>query len=156
MIDDIIIYGVDRKDHDHNSRKLLERLDSCGLKASEENCELGVEKLVFFGLEVSKNGFKDVKSKIDALKNASTPKSASEVKSVMGLASYCSRQIPNLASISALLRELTRDNVVFKWESKHQTALDKIKDSIVTNAFAYFRLNLKTELTVVLTHHLLV
>lgn len=148
MIDDIIVYGICKEDHDRNLRKLLERLNSCGLTASEENCELGVNKLVFFGLEISRNGLKVIQSKIDALKNAGAPKTAGEVKSIMGLASYCSRQIPNLASISEPLRELTRDTVFFKWENKHQSALDKIKNSIVTNALAYFKLNWNTELTV--------
>ena len=53
--------------------------------------------------------------KMDALLAAPPPKSPSEVRSLLGLASYCSRFIPDYASIVEPLRQLSRKST--KWTS---------------------------------------
>ena len=74
----------------------------------------------FYGLRFSDKGIALTEHKIKALKEAKTPKTASELRSFLGLATYCSRSTPNLASISDKLWKLTRNKVKWHWTAEHQ------------------------------------
>ena len=58
------------------------------------------------------------------------PEDVSQLRSFLGLATYCERFINNLATITAPLRELTNKGVVWKWTGRHQQALNKVKEEI--------------------------
>ena len=148
IADNVIVFGKDREDHDKNLVALCERLKEKGLTASPENCKLGVEELVFFGLKLSKNGVAVNDDKVKALMEAGVPENASEVRSFLGLATYCGNHIPNLATIAAPLWDLTKANACFVWGSKHGDSLEAIKQALVRKALNYFRTDWDTEVTV--------
>ena len=127
MIDDIIVWGVDQQDHDNNLRALLKRLEQIGLTANIDKCAFSKSKINFYGLEFSKDGVRAQQDKIDAIKNAAEPKNAKEVRSFMGLAQFCSKQILKLATIARPLRLLTRKNNKWQWGTTESTAFNDVK-----------------------------
>ncbi|CAB4040925.1 Hypothetical predicted protein [Paramuricea clavata] len=47
--------------------------------------------------------------------------------------------IPDYATITAPLRELTKNNIAFKWENRHQKAFEQLKKKLTsTPVMAYF------------------
>jgi len=108
--DDIIVGGVDEKDHNDKLQEVLSRMKKEGVTANSEKCEIGREQIEFFGLNFSPEGVRIQASKLDALQSATQPRTAGEVRSFLGLASYCSRFIPDFATIAKPLRDLTRKN----------------------------------------------
>ena len=86
---------------------------------------------------------------IESIQNASNPRNATELRSLPGLVNYVSRFIPDYATITALLRELTRKNARWQWNSRHQQALDEIKRNLTSRSvMAYFDPNKQTEVIV--------
>ena len=71
----------------------------------------------------------------------------SEVKSFLGLAQYCAKFIPDFASVTDPLWELTRGDQKFVWSTRQQKAFDKVK-SLITQApiLAYYDQKAKTRL----------
>ena len=68
---------------------------------------------------------------------------------MLGLATYCARFIPRLATITDPLRTLTKTDTEWIWEDQHDLALQEIKDSISEHCkMAYFNPQLKTEVVV--------
>ena len=61
------------------------------------------------------------------------PKSKEEMKYFLGLLTFYSRFIPDASTITAPLRHLLKDNVVFKWTPECETALVKLKQEIVSD-----------------------
>jgi bacterioferritin-associated ferredoxin len=135
FIDDLIVYGRNKAEHDQNLRVLLKRLNVLGLTVSAEKCMFGVDELVLFGLKVSKNGISLSDSKIDALVNAKAPSTMKEVRSFLGLANYCGKHIPSLATLAEPLWSLVDENKIFEWNEVHDNELTSIKDAIVTKVF---------------------
>jgi hypothetical protein len=67
------------------------------------------------------------------------PKSPSEVKSLLDMAQYVSRFIPNYSTITAPLRALTHQNSVWKWEIEEETAFRKLQNELTSDrVMAYF------------------
>ena len=76
------------------------------------------------------------------------PTSVSEVRSFLGMATYCAKFIPSFSDISYPLRELTKKNALFQWTPQHQASFEKIKHMLTSDAtVAYFDPYKETELT---------
>jgi hypothetical protein len=146
--DDIIIGGVDDEDHDKKLDEVLRRMREEGATANSQKCEIGQSEIEFFGFHFSSDGVKVQLSKLNALQSASQPKTANEVRSFLGLASYCSRFIPQFSTIAKPLRELTKKNQRWRWSTEEEQSFIAIKNAIITNTTAYFDKDLKTQLTV--------
>ena len=146
--DNILVHGKTRELHDLYLITLCKRLRVCGMTASKDNCKLGVQELNFFGLKISKNGVCINDDKVLALRNTIKPDNASELRSFLGLASYCSTHIPDLATISEPLREVSRESVIFQWNTEQEQAFKSIKDKLVTTALSFYNVDWSTEVTV--------
>jgi hypothetical protein len=82
------------------------------------------------------------------LLNAKEPKTVGEVRSLLGLANYCSRFFPDYATVVEPLRELTKKGRKWSWESRHLVALNNLKKLLCTEALSYFDPKLRSEITV--------
>ena len=58
------------------------------------------------------------------------PSNTSEVRSFLGLATYCSKFVSNLAAITEPLRQLTRQKAGFIRNGEQESAFSKIKTFI--------------------------
>ena len=78
------------------------------------------------------------------------PTTPSEVSSLLGLSTYCSRFLKNHATITDPLRKLTRnkkDNrtkIDMKWTEEEQRALDDLKEAATGEILSYFDINYNT------------
>jgi hypothetical protein len=87
-------------------------------------------------------------SKIATITKAARTGDVSQLRSFLGIATYCAPSIPNLATLAHPLWVLTKDNVEFKWEDQHEQAMESIKQVIVTRALGFFDVNWETEVIV--------
>ncbi|KXJ04446.1 Transposon Tf2-11 polyprotein [Exaiptasia diaphana] len=121
---------MDQESHDRNLELTLDCLKQKGLTLNGEKCLFSVPELVFFGFKISADGIKPDDKKVDAVKNARPPQNAAEVRSFLGLVSYCSRFIPNFVSLAEPLRRLTRSDVAWNWGEAEQDAFHRLRDAL--------------------------
>lgn len=133
-LDDIIVYGPNKEEHDRRLRLVLNRLDYYKVRLNVEKCEFRKSSLIFLGYIITPEGILPSQSKINALKKIQRLSCKEEVQSFLGMVSYLgNRYIPNLADITLPLRNLTHKGTHFEWNSIHQEAFDKIIKEL-TNA----------------------
>jgi len=70
--------------------------------------------------------------KIESVRCWPIPKSLTEVRSFLGLASYYRRFIRGFSFIAAPLYKLMRKNVQFHWGVEQQDALDELKTALTS------------------------
>ena len=146
--DDIIVYGKNQADHDASLTKVFQKLSDSNLTLNKSKCEFNKSSISFFGLVFSKDGVSPDPDKIKAIHDMSPPKSVSEVRSFLGMATYCAKFIPSFSDVSYPLRELTKKDAKFQWLQTHQRSFDKIKEMLTSDAkMAYFDPSKDTELT---------
>ena len=131
------VHGKTREEHDQSLLALLDRLKSLGLTANKEKCKFGETKLDFYGLNFSQNGISITEQKLKALREAKPPKTASELRSFLGLATWCSRSIENFSTISDCLWKLTRNKVKWNSTAEHEKQFNSIKESVCEKSLGY-------------------
>ena len=127
--DDILIYGRIQDEHDDSLKATFKRLSEKILTLNTSNCSFNKSSLEYFGYVFSDKGVSPDPDKVEAIKNAKAPVSPAEVRSLLGMANYCGRFIPDLATITQPLRDLTKQDTEWNWTTMHQKALDTLKET---------------------------
>lgn len=147
--DDIIVFGKTQAEHDTALQAVLQRLRDNNLTLNEDKCEYNKTTIDFYGYSFSSKGISADPKKVESIQNASDPKSATELRSLLGLVNYVSRFIPDYSTVTAPLRELTKKNAKWVWSTRHQHALDEVKRRLISSSvMAYFDPNKQTEVVV--------
>ncbi|CAB4013461.1 Retrovirus-related Pol poly [Paramuricea clavata] len=145
--DDVIIYRKSQQEHDTALHNVCQRFTKVGLTLNNEKCQFSQTKLTFFGMVFSAEGISADPHKVSAIKNASPPSSVKDVRSFLGMATYCAKFIPNFSHLSEPLRKLTMKSAQFRWTRCEQTAFDNIKNALTSDTvMAYFDQTKPTEL----------
>jgi len=129
-LDDIIVFGKTKDEHDCRLRKVLQKLDNAGLKLSKQKCTFGCDTVRFLGHEISKDGVKTDPEKIEKIKNWPTPITFAQLHSFIGFANYYRRFIKDYYSVVRpllLLLEENRGNHSKRKIQWNQLAIDSFK-----------------------------
>ena len=114
-IDDILVYSRTLKEHLCHLRRVLERIQSAGLKLKISKCVFIRKEVEYLGHILTPGGLKTNPKLAQSLADFPIPKSVKEVRQFLGLCSYYRRFIHQFASISQPLNMLTRKNVTPAW-----------------------------------------
>ncbi len=124
IADDIIVHVRGQKDHDKNLAEVMERVKEQGLSLNESKCEFALLKMEFVGHLLSERGIQPTDARVKAVVEARIPENAKEVKSFLGLVTYCAKFIPNLATKAEPLRRVSRQGQSFSW-GEHRLRLSR-------------------------------
>lgn len=92
-LDDILVHGKTKEEHDVNLEVVLCRLREHGVRLNQEKCTIGKQSVRFLGFSISHDGLRIEEDKIKAIRDFRRPESASEVKSFLGLMNFTERFI---------------------------------------------------------------
>ena len=144
--DDVIIYGKTPEEHNKALKAVIEKFIKVGLTLNREKCLFAQKSLTFFGFVFSDKGVSADPEKVKSIHNAPAPQSASEVRSFLGMATYCAKFIPRFSDLTHSLRELTKKNTPFRWSEKQQQDFDALKKALTSHTVvAYFDPHKETE-----------
>ncbi|KAK3728358.1 hypothetical protein QZH41_011397, partial [Actinostola sp. cb2023] len=147
--DDVIVFGQTQIDHDETLEKTLKKFSDNHLTLNAKKCEFNKTSLEFFGFVFSDGGMKPDPKKVEDIQNLEPPTNVKELRSVLGMTGYSSRFIPDYATITAPLRELTHKNSSWNWTTTHQEAFEILKEKLQSApALAYFDISKSTEIAV--------
>lgn len=127
FIDDMLVFGKTKEDHDRALQAVLNRLNEYGITINEQKCEIGRKEVTFMGHRLSSEGISPSEEKVDAIRRCRNPETVEELRSFLGLINYLGKFIPNLSTITAPLRELLHKDTRFKWEKRHTDAFEMVK-----------------------------
>ncbi|XP_058817909.1 uncharacterized protein K02A2.6-like [Topomyia yanbarensis] len=148
-LDDIVVFGSSKQEHDNRLQTLLKRLEEYGVLLNHQKCIYGVSELEFLGHVLSKKGVSPTESRMKAIQSFREPRTVAELRSFLDLITYVGRFIPHLASKTAPLRSLFRTGSVFKWQNQQHRAFESIKEAVSDVSYlGFFDKKDKTKLIV--------
>ena len=133
ILDDIIVTGEDDEEHFQNLEAVFKRLQTAGLRVNSKKCRFFADRIEYCGHEVSKDGLRKLKTKIQAIVDAPRPENVSQLRSFLGLLNYYQRFLPDLATTLHPLNNLLHKGTKFDWCTDCQAAFKKVKNLIASD-----------------------
>jgi hypothetical protein len=97
------------------------------LYAKFNKCEFWIKEVPFLGHMVSPEGIMVDPSKVKEVLDWKPPTTMSEVRSILGLAGYCQRFIPNVSKIANPVTELMKKENKYVWSDACDEAFKHLK-----------------------------
>ena len=139
IVDDLLVFGATREEHDSNLHKVMQRSRERGVKLNIDKLEVGVPEVRYFGHILSDQGLKPDPDKIAAITQMEPPRNRAELETVLGMTNYLSRFAPDLAEITSPMRALLNKKYEFVWDQQQDAAFQKVKDTLsASQVLAYF------------------
>lgn len=127
-IDDVCIFTDTIEEHIEVLDKVLKALHDLGLRVVYSKCMFAEKQIPFLGFLISQEGVTIDPQRIAAIKNYTVPKTKSEVRSFLGLASHYRKYIKDFAKIARPLTLLTKNDAIVQWTPECQDAMDTLKE----------------------------
>ena len=124
--DDLIVATKNFDDHVKTLDEVMEAIQQAGLTLNRDKCHFCMKEIKFWGMMVNKDGVQPDPEKVEALDGLQPPKTKEELGSFICMMQSNAEFIPSFAKKAAVLRELMKDRVRFKWEEKHQHCFEQL------------------------------
>ena len=132
IVDDIVIYDNDPKQHADHVRQFLQRCSKQKITLNIDKWEYAKEQIKFAGFKLSAQGYSVDESVIKAITHFPTPTNRSDLRAFFGLANQLSASTATLANVLTPLRPLLSTKNDFLWTSEHDTAFTVTKEALST------------------------
>ena len=137
-LDDIIVFSSTWEEHLARLCQVFERLRHTNLKLGADKCTFAAKEVSNLGHQATEEGLLPDSLLLAAIREIPPPKTATEVRSFLGLAGYYRRYVKGFAAIAGTLHALTRKDAVFHWSAKCQAAFDQLKHLLTTSPITAF------------------
>jgi hypothetical protein len=139
IADDIAVFGKNEAEHDRNLHNLMIVARKYGLIFNADKCEIKIPRIKFCGCYYDAEGIHPDPDKVNSVHAIPPPSNQTELQQFLGVVTYMSPFIPNLADLTSDLRALTRKDSEWQWTESHQRVFDNVKSLICTECtLTYF------------------
>ena len=138
LIDDIIVHGTSRAEHDQNLRTVLKQASEKKVTFNKGKLSVAAQEVSYFGHILTPDGLKPDPAKIKAINEMPPPKDKQELQTFLGMVTYLSKFSPNLSDATKPLRDLLKSDVDFTWDEQQNKAMEEVKSLISSQPILSF------------------
>lgn len=131
-LDDIVICTPTFDKHMEILREVLHRIRIAGFTLNRDKCCFCRPELRYLGYVVNASGLMVDPDKVDAILRIPTPRSVTEVRRIVGLASWYRRFVPSFSTLTAPLTALLKKNAKFSWDEICENSFQQIKNHLIS------------------------
>ncbi len=132
VVDDILIWGSTREEHDLRLRQVMDRIRAVNLKLNPDKCRFRVSEVSYVGHLQTDQGIKPDPTKTDAVRSMPTPADKHYIQRFLGMTNYLSKFIPGYSENTAPLRQLLLQDVEWSWQEHHMAAFTRLKELLTS------------------------
>lgn len=132
-MDDLLIWGSTKEQHDERVHAVLQRAENAGVTLNLKKCVFGKKEVKFLGYIVSADGLKPDPDKTRAVQELKEPTNITEVRSFLGMVNQLGKFIPNLAEKDKPLRDLLSKKNQWHWGPEQQKTFNGLKQELLTS-----------------------
>lgn len=132
VMDDILVFGKDKEDHDQNLNTVMQTIRASGLKLNKDKCQFGKTEIQYFGHIIGKDGIKPNPGEVRAITELTSPTNVAELRQRIGMINYLGRFLPDLSSVRHPINSLLRNDAVWSWGVAQEEAFKQVKAMLTT------------------------
>ena len=136
-IDDIGVFGTSWNEHVTKLEKVLTVLQDKGFAINPLKCEWGIQETDWLGQWLTPIGIKPWRKKINAIVALQSPKNLRELRKFLGAVNFYKDMWKRRSHFQKSLTDLIGKKN-FEWLDIHETAFNKIKSILSTDALLYY------------------
>ena len=133
LMDDILIFGRDQKEHDARLTAPLKRIQAAGVTLNKDKCEFNKTSLTFLGHTIDEKGISPDPQKTETISKMISPKSTTELRRFMGMVNQLGKFSPRIADLSKPMRELLSSKRSWNWGPAQEESFVKVKAELTTH-----------------------
>lgn len=137
-MDDVIVWGSTKEEHDVALHNVLKKCQEVNLTLKKEKCLIGTRQLTFIGETIGEGGVKPDPQKVKAILEFTKPTNKGDVLRFLGMVKYLARFIPDLSHHTYHLRQLTKPQNMFNWSPTESEEFMKLKKLVVSERILKF------------------
>src|SRR3954465_14466307 len=126
-LDYILIYSKNEEENAKHLRLVLMKLREHHLYAKFSKCEFWLPEVTYLGHVISAKGIAVNPERVQAVLDWTPPESVKQVRSFLGLASYCRRFVKNFSKVAKPLTKLLKKDKKFEWTPKCEESFEELK-----------------------------
>src|SRR3954464_5277001 len=126
-LDNILVYSKSEDEHEEHLRLVQQKLREKQFYAKFSKYEFWLDKVNFLGHVISAEGIAVDPDRVHAIQEWNPPKNVKQLRSFLGLASYCRRFVENFSKIAKPMTELLCKGKRYTWSLACQEAFDELK-----------------------------
>ena len=129
-LDDILIMSHSFEEHLELVSKVLNTLNSYGIKLKLSKCKWFSPEIEYLGHTINEDGLRKTEKYMETVANYPMPQTIGELRSFLGLYNFQRKFVPNCSSIQKPLTSLTgkRKNTKIVWTNEMRDAFGKLKE----------------------------
>ncbi|EFO92653.1 hypothetical protein CRE_16387 [Caenorhabditis remanei] len=131
-VDDIVLVSETEQQHLEDLEEFFKLMIQMGLKLKAEKSQIGRSKITFLGFDIENNTIQPNGEKTKSIREFPVPKTVTEIRQFLGMASYFRRFIPGFATIVSPLNNLLRKETEFVWKKEQQDAFENVKEKLIS------------------------
>lgn len=137
-LDDVIIYGKTKKEHDEVLWKVMCLLQKHKLQLNIAKCTFYARVFPYLGHLISKEGSRPNPDKIRILREFLRPVNIRSLQSFLGMANYFRKYVKDFSKIAKPLTQLLKKEQPFIWGDQQKQAFEKLKTALTTEVILSF------------------
>lgn len=131
FIDDVVVWGKTKEEHDARLRIVLSKAQKSGLKLNKSKCQFGVREITYLGEKLSEAGVQPDPEKVKAIAEMPVPQDKNDLQRALGLVNYLGKFVPNLSANTKALRSLLENKTMWQWMPEHAKEWEWLKNSLI-------------------------
>jgi hypothetical protein len=139
-IDDILIWGRTKEEHDERLKAVRERLEEMKFSVNPKKCHFSQVKVEFLGHMIQDGMLSVDPEKVRAIREMASPTDRKGLKRVIGMLSFVRKFVPEYNELTYPFRGLLKERTAFIWTETEEAAMEKIRRSdLWIKSLALFR-----------------
>ena len=126
-IDDILIFSDSQQQHLLTLMEIFSRFRYYGIKINKKKSSFFRTQVTFLGFDFDSAGRRPTQSALPKLQGLKPPKTRRQLQSFLEVVGYYINHIPHFAKMAIPLYELVAQNTKFKWTTRQQEALSRLR-----------------------------
>ena len=132
-IDDVLIFGRTKEEHDRNLKAALIRMQENNITLNIKKCVFQVTDIEYLGHILTQEGIRPDPKKLETIKNMPILEDKQAVQRLLGMVNFIAKFSPNVSVATEPLHELIKKDTIFQWTDHHTECFKNLKELLTSN-----------------------